>query len=108
MDVGKESAATDTTIKATNKEMEILFKNLSMCGTKPAILSLIPLHSNNYVPKSAMDTFPKPLNELYNPDYIDMDFDELMNACDNFLITVTEEKSYSVEETTKSQSKSNL
>lgn len=55
---------------------------------KPAILSLILPHSNNYV----------------NPDYIDMDFDELMNACDNFPITVIEEMSHSVEEATRSQS----
>ena len=103
-----ESAVMDTTVKVTNEEMEILFKNLSTCYTKPAILSLIPPYSDNYVPKSAMDVFPKPLNELYNPDYIKIGFDELMDICNNFSISITEEMSQSIEKATRDQSKSNL
>ena len=81
--------------------MEILFKNLSTCCTKPAILSLIPPYSDNYVPKSAMDVFPKPLNELYNPEYIKIGFDELMDICNNFSISITEEMSQSIEKATR-------
>ena len=95
----------DTTVKViTNKEMEIFFKNLSTCCTKPAILSLIPPYSDNYVPKSAMDVFPKPLNKLYNPDYVKIGFNELMDICNNFSIGITEEMSQSIEKATRDQS----
>ena len=61
-----------STSTPTKTEMEILFKNLSVGGTKPAILSLIPPYSDNYVPKSSVANFPKPLKSLYLSVYGDL------------------------------------
>ena len=36
--------------------------------------------------KSALDNFPKSLNGLYNRDYIDIGFDELMEVCITIMI----------------------
>ena len=55
--------------KPTESEMANLFDPLSKCKTKPAVLSVIPVFSEKYVPKSSLIIFPKPLNTLYQPDF---------------------------------------
>ena len=88
--------------------MELLFAKLSMCGTSPGILFLVPPYSDNYVPKSLTYTFPTPLTEFYNPNLIDAEFDDLRSACDAVFITLTEEMSLAIEAATRSQAKCKL
>ena len=89
-------------------EMKLLFEKLSLAGMKPAILSLIPPYSDKYVPKSSGDILPKPLKSLQQPSYLHLQYNELLNVCENVLIQVTDEMAKALEKETRLQSKSNL
>ncbi|PFX15562.1 hypothetical protein AWC38_SpisGene20214 [Stylophora pistillata] len=53
--------------KATDEEMANLFHQLSMAGTKPAILSLVPGYSDGYKPSEMCHLAP-PLTSLFKPE----------------------------------------
>lgn len=50
--------------RSTESELVQLFNNLSLGGTKPGVLSVVPNHSDRYVPKSMSKNFPLPLTSL--------------------------------------------
>lgn len=75
-------------VKPTTDEMELLFKNLSLGGTKPAVLSLIPPYCDEYAPKSLSENFPKPLQSLYEFMYADFEYHKLLNTCEKVLLNV--------------------
>jgi len=62
--------------RGTDSEMETLFANLSLGGTKPLILSLIPEYSDHYVP--TLDTFPSPLKSLQESRYFGLSYPSLL------------------------------
>ena len=61
-------------VSQTDIEMEQLFSDLNLCGTKPAILSLIPKYSDNYITKLSLPTFPQPLTSLYQSNYMKLEY----------------------------------
>ena len=69
--------------KPTESEMANFFDSLSKCKTKPAVLSVVPVFSENYVPKSSLVTFPKPLNTLYQSDFL-----QLRNKYTHIILTL--------------------
>ena len=94
----------------TDDDFELLFENLSVAGTKPGVLSLVPTYSDNYVPKSSRGCFPVVLKSLQEPSYIRMKYDELLEACESVFtsLTVTDEMAANVEKETRTQFKSSL
>ena len=66
----------------TDDEMGELFEKLSLTGTKQAILSLIAPYSDQYVPKSSLDVFPKSLKCLQQPSYLQLPYHELLSLCE--------------------------
>ena len=92
----------------TDLEMKLLFEKLNLAGTKPAILSLIPPYSDEYVPKSSGDILPKPLKSLHQPSYLQLEYNELLNICETVSIQVADEMAEALEKETRLQSKSNL
>ena len=89
-------------------EMEQLFNNLSLCDTKPAVLSLVSLHSDMYVPKVSLPAFPKPMTSLRNPAHCKLNYLDLLKACDNVSIEATDDMAQAVEKETRKQSKTAL
>jgi hypothetical protein len=61
----------------TPDELDSFFKELSMAGSKPAILSLIPQYSNQYIPAPLSKQFPAVLTDLCNHDSFNLEFDDL-------------------------------
>lgn len=62
----KRMRRTPTTVDSPDvMDISNFYSKLSECGTKPAILSIIPPYANNYKPKSDLPEFPAPLTELY-------------------------------------------
>ena len=102
----------DTTIKEgsrpTSDELALFYKNISLQGTKPSILSVIPKHSGSYVPKSTQPHFPQPLTALRNEKYLKLNYHELLQVCKEFSIDITSEMCDLIEKETRSQSKSKL
>jgi len=91
--------------ESTDSEMETLFANLSLGGTKPLILSLIPEYSDHYVPRSTLDTFPAPLKSLQESLYFSL---SLLQVCESVDVKLTAEMAQCVESATRSQSNSKL
>ena len=98
---GSESSSDAAVSKSgtppTETEMEQLFNNLSLCDTKPAVLSLVSLHSDMYVPKVSLPTFPKPMTSLRNPAHCKLNYLDLLKACDNVSIEVTDDMAQAVD-----------
>ena len=89
-------------------EFDTFYESLSYSGTKPAILSLIPKYSSSYVPKRLLPTFPQPLQLLHLPEYMDLEYHELLKVCETLHIEITKETALTVEKETRLQSSSKL
>jgi len=67
----------------------MLFVNLSIGGSKPLILSLIPEYSDEYVPKSSLDYFPVPLKSLQQASHFSLGYPSLLQVCQSIEIELT-------------------
>ena len=87
----------------TEEELQLLYRDLAATG-KPALLSLVPGYSDEYIPLSEKGVLPKTLADLYNADY--MDLAHLLVQCEEIYstVTVTSEKAINIEENTRGQS----
>ena len=96
--------------RSTETELALLFDELSCGGTKPGVLSLTSDHSAVYVPKLMCDGFPQPLTSLKQPQYVQMNYLELLEQCDSVTCTldISGEMAAKVEQATRSQSSSKL
>ena len=94
--------------RSTESDLALLFRNLSVGGTKPAILSLIPNFSEEFVPKSSCKGFPPPLKSLKSLKYVKMEYHDLLTACESVSVDITKEMADSVEKATRDQSNSKL
>ena len=72
------------------KELKAFCATLSQCGTKPVILSLIPEYASNYVPKSRLSNFPKPLQSLSDNELQKFSFPKLLDVCNKVNLEITE------------------
>ena len=109
--LSKEESAIHTTVsqvESTSEELDLFFKDISMQGTSPAVLSLVTPYSDKFIPKSTSAGFPKPLNSLYQPEYGELPYDELLEVCQAICITITASMAESIEAATKAQSGSKL
>ena len=95
-------------ITSTEVELSLLFQNLSVAGTKPGVLSVVPAHSEQFVPTSANENFPQPLTSLKNVKYMGMNYHDLLKECDSVSLNITEKMVECVETATRDQSKSKL
>lgn len=103
------STSGSTNVEAQDQSaLDNFFKELSKCGTKPAILSIVDPYSDNYVPKVVQPSFPKPLQQLFDEKYLKYSYTELLAACKEIEITLTEQMVAAVEMETRAQSKSTL
>ena len=93
----------------TEDELTTLYKNLSDAGN-PVILSIIPPHSERFVPRSCSDQLPKLLTSLYNKTLINISYPELLKKCEDVFtnLSITTEEAKVLEKATQSQSACNL
>lgn len=93
--------------KATDEEVANLFHQLSMAGTKPAILSLVPGYSDGYKPSEMCHLAP-PLTSLFKPENQNLSLAELLVLAENTMVSLTEKQCRAIESDTKDQSKSRV
>ena len=95
---------------STDEDLNLLFQNLSIAGTKPGVLSLVPEFSDSYVPKSCKENFPTVLRSLQDSSYMQLRYDQLLEVCESVFesLVVTDGMAASVERETRAQSKSTL
>lgn len=89
------------------EERNLFFDDISHCGVKPAILSLVPPFSDKYVPKSAAE-LPSPLTSLFEPPRLEMSQDQLRDLAASVAVVVTDKQAAAVEKATRGQSKSRI
>ena len=70
-------------------EFNSFVQKLSQCGTKSSVLSLIPPYADNYIPKSSLPTCPKPLLELHQPKFLELDYSHLLSEFESTDIQLT-------------------
>ena len=87
----------------TSNELNSFFNKLSKCGTKPAILSIVPGYCNEYAPQLLTKSYPKSLSDLYDSKLACLNYKELVDYCQNVNITMTAEQQSNVEVTTRKQ-----
>ena len=66
--------------ESPDQDIKSLYLQISKCGSKPAILSLVPPHAQEYAPKSTLPNFPKPLQSLYQSSFYQLNYAELLSA----------------------------
>ena len=76
---------------------------LSKCGTKLAILSIVPGYYYEYTPKLLTKSYPKSLLDLYDSKLACLNYKELIDYCQKVNIAVTVEQSINVEVATRKQ-----
>ena len=101
-------SSSSAVAKPEDKDLKSLFLQLSKCGSKPAILSLVPEYAHNYTPKSTMANYPKPLQSLHEPKFLQLSYVDLLSACKEVDLQVTTEMVLGVESCTRNQSRSKL
>ena len=88
----------------TEAELNSFYEKLNTCKSKPVALSLIYPYSVSFVTKSrTIQTVP----DLYNEKYLNMQYNELLEACAKVTIEITPEQAKIIEEDTRKQSSSN-
>ena len=92
----------------TDAEMDLLFASSSLGGTQPAVFSLLPHYSEQFIAKFSLPNFRKPLLSLKQTGYIDLGYDKLLTLCGLIVVEVTAEMSEAVERETRPQSHSRL
>ena len=90
----------------TDNELISFYDSLSQCGTRPAILSLISKHADGYVPKSDQCDLPKPLSSFWNPSFVGLPYDRLLEICSSFSIFISQSMAAEIEKATRDQSRS--
>ena len=73
----------------TENEMVIFYNELSKANIKLAILKITHPYSEEFIPKSCLSTFPKPLTDLYNPECLQKEYHELLSECEQVFSTIT-------------------
>ena len=103
-----EDVTSTSSIIPTDEELEKFYTALSECG-KPAILSIIPGHSEAYIPVQLKGA-PAPLSDLFKEEYLAAPYTDLLDQCDQCFdeIKITAEQARVIEENTRSQAKSKV
>jgi len=95
---------TSPVATVTDANISAFYDTLATCGTKPALLSIIPKFSSNYVAKRLLDAFPEPLSMLHKPAYMKLEYHELLEACEAMTVDITKEMALAIENETRLQS----
>ena len=91
-------------------ELTELFNCIKNCPSKPALLSLIPTHSDLYVPKSLNPELPLVLSNLFDKSLAETDYPTLLEKAEEAVqqLQVTKKQQALVEEKTRDQANSRL
>ena len=88
----------------TEAELNSFYEKQNTCKSKPVALSLIYPYSESFVTRSrTIQTVP----DLYNEKYLNMQYNELLEACAKVNIEITPEEAKIIEEDTRKQCSSN-
>ena len=99
-----------TVTEPSKTELSDFFNCIKNCSSKPAVLSLIPEHSDSFVPKSLNPEFPFVLSSLYDESLSNENFSTVLEKAKEKATSfvITKQQQELVEEKTKDQANSRL
>ena len=117
--IASTSGTTSTTAPVKNhvvkqaqpdQDLQSFYLQISKCNSKPAILSLVPQHAQDFIPKSTLPNFPKPLQSLHQSNFDQLNYAELLSASveAHDQLHLTSEMVEAVEKETRDQSQFKL
>ena len=65
----------------SNDQLASFFEELSLCGTKPVILSPVPPYDESYVSKTLKENVPTLLRDMYYPNLVNLQISDLRKYC---------------------------
>ena len=89
----------------TQAELNSFYETLNNCKSKPVALSLIHPYSETFVAKSRTIGA---ISDLHDTKYMDMEYNDLLDACSKVRIDISLEQIKIIEEDTRKQSSSNI
>ena len=93
----------------TDDEKKNFLDSLASCSTaKPAVLSVLPLYSDKYIPSSLDSGLPFILTDLYKPANLTSSYYELLKQADETIVTASEQQCKVAERMTRDQANSRL
>ena len=92
MDRKLEKPDKTNSVELNVMEVKKFFENLSLCPSKPAILSIIPPYDDKYVPSTLIDTYPKVMSDLYCAELLNLNYIELCKYCESFSVDLVSNK----------------
>lgn len=101
-----EQDLMDNIPSPTKNEEENFLNELNRCLPTSAILSLSDKFSENFVPKTQLNTWPVDLGKLYDIKNESLTFEDLLKECDKVDLSVTREQNDFLESQTRKQSSS--
>ncbi len=104
----KSRSPTPAFIDSTQEEKENFLSMLSTCKSKPVILSLVEPYSSDFVPLAIKEDFTVCLSTLFKPEYLRLNYRELVKLAEECVVTVSDAEAEAVELNTKEQAKSSL
>ena len=96
-----------TTRKSTDDEISAFYEKLSKCGTKPAILSIVPGYTNCFESSLLKSNYPQSSKDLYKIEHLTLNYKELIDIGNNVDISITFEQLINVEKATRLQANCN-
>ncbi|PFX13728.1 Inhibitor of growth protein 1 [Stylophora pistillata] len=101
---GVEVTVVDDGLDPTHFELSRNYQ-YAATGTKSSVLSLVPPHNKAFVPK-LQENMLRTLTSLYDQECFNMNFVELLNACENIELSIEEKECKAVEKATRQQAQS--
>ena len=103
-----ESSSEKDVSTPSSSEVAVFCSKLSHCGTKPALLSLLPEYASHYIPSQQTSAFPRPLQDLFEPQFLQLDYANLCKHAETIKLEVTSQNVTTVEQATRGQSTSKM
>ncbi|XP_077354672.1 uncharacterized protein LOC144002880 isoform X2 [Festucalex cinctus] len=97
-----------TDMTPTAQEISDFNQAIFMCGTKPAMLSLIPEYSDSYIPKEKRGLLTVPLTELFDKDNLELSIEELQELGKGVVLDLTQDMVQNMPKETVAQTGSKL
>ena len=89
-------------------DLDSFFTELSRVGSRAAVLSVVPGHTDPFRPLPSQEKYPVDLRDLYDPDSIQLSFEDLVEKCKQLQLEVTFDQANCVEAATRMQAASRL
>ena len=83
-------------------EMNNFYKSLNSCKVKPVALSLVKPYAEDFISKSR--DIPT-ISDLFNEKYLTLEYHDLLKACTDIKVEITEKEIKLIEKDTRKQSK---